>query len=279
MRFGIDAPNYGRYGDPGLLVDLACESEAAGWDGFFVWDHLHGGGRSAVADPWVVMAAIAARTDSIRFGPMVTPLARRRPSKVARETVSLDHLSNGRLVLGVGLGSQDDREFGDFGDQRSPKVRAEMLDEGLDVVTGLWSGLPFSHDGSHFTVKGTTFAPPPVQEPRIPIWVAGQWPNRPPMRRAAAWDGVFPIARGASLNSMMSPEEMAACAAFVRDHRSSPEPFDLIHAGVLTGDQAEDRRVVDEYESVGVTWWLEHISPSRLSPAQLRKLIQRGPPR
>lgn len=278
MRFGIDVPNYGKFGDPQLLADLACESEAAGWDGFFVWDHLHGGGQSLVTDPWIALAAIAARTEHIRFGPMVTPLPRRRPSKLARETVALDHLSGGRLILGVGIGSQSDREFGGFGDERDPRVRGELLDEGLAVLMGLWTGEEFSFEGSHHRVDPITFKPPPLQQPRIPIWVAGKWPNRKPMRRAVAWDGVFPIASGAGLNSMMSPEAMGEVIAYVRSQRTSDGPFDFVHGGVMTGDLDTDTAVAREYADVGVTWWLEHVYVSGASIPRLRSLIRRGPP-
>ena len=279
MRFVIDVPNYGSYGDPALLVDLGCESEEAGWDGFFVWDHLHGGGRSPVTDPWMVLAAVAVRTSRIRFGPMVTPLARRRPQKVARESVTLDHLSGGRFVLGVGLGSRNDLEFADFGDEKDPKIRGALLDEGLSVLAGLWSGEPFTFTGHHYRVNETTFRPIPVQEPRIPVWVAGKWPNRRPMRRASAWDGAFPIERDGDLSVMMSPEDMAEAITYVREHRTSSSPFDFVHAGLLTGDPVTDRRAVRQYADVGVTWWLEHVTPTRMDPTELVALIRLGPPR
>jgi alkanesulfonate monooxygenase SsuD/methylene tetrahydromethanopterin reductase-like flavin-dependent oxidoreductase (luciferase family) len=278
MHFGIDVSNYGRFGDPALLVDLAVETEEAGWDGFYIWDHLHGGGRSQTTDPWIVLAAVATATNRIRIGPMVTPLARRRPHKVARETVALDHLSRGRVVLGVGLGSRSEREFAGFGDAGDPTTRGELLDEGLRVITGLWSGEPFSFEGRHHRVEQTVFRPTPLQEPRIPIWVAGKWPNRRPMRRAARWDGAFPIDRAGDVTSMMSVEATAEAVAYVQRHRSASRPFDFVHAGLLTGDPDIDRQRVREYAEAGVTWWLEHIYPSRMTPAGLRAFIRQGPP-
>ena len=278
MRFGIDLPNYGKYGDPALLLDLAQEAEAAGWDGFFLWDHLVAGGRSAVTDPWVVLSAVAARTERILFGPMVTPLARRRMSKLARETVALDHLSGGRLILGVGLGHFDDREFAAFGDAGDRKLRGEVLDESLDVLTGLWSGEPYSYDGRHLQVQQSRFLPTPMQEPRIPIWVAGLWPNRRPMRRAAAWDGAFPIDRGGDLTKQLSPDDMADAIAYVRGLRVSDAPYDFVHAGLTSGDPGRDRALTVRYADIGVTWWLEHVFPTRMTPSQARRLIRRGPP-
>ena len=179
MNFGIDVPNHSAYSDPRLLVELACEAEAAGWDGFFIWDHLvrWNDRRIPVVDPWITLAAIAVKTERICLGPMVTPLARRRPWKLARETVTLDHLSGGRLILGIGLGSRSTAEFKAFGDEGDPKARAAMLDEGLEVLAGLWSGHAFSYSGKYYQIEETQFRPPPVQSPRIPIWVAGTWPN------------------------------------------------------------------------------------------------------
>ena len=173
VKFGIDLPNYGKFGDPALLLDLAIEAEAAGWNGFFLWDHLVSGGRSAVTDPWVVLSATAVKTERIRLGTMVTPLARRRMARLARETVAIDHLSGGRLILGVGLGHHDKKEFADFGDEGNRRTRATILDESLDVLSLLWSGEEVSFQGEFVQAQTTPFLPSPLQEPRIPIWVAG----------------------------------------------------------------------------------------------------------
>ena len=178
MRFGLIVQMTGSLGYPQPLARLAREAEAAGWDGFFIWD-VFGGDSAApapVVDPWIALAAIAATTERIRFGPMVTPLPRRRPWKLAREAASLDQLSGGRLILGVGIGTPPE-EFARFGEQVDPRIRAEMLDEGLEVLTGLWSGEPFSFQGRHYRVEEATLLPRPVQQPRIPIWVGGTWPR------------------------------------------------------------------------------------------------------
>ena len=260
------------------MVDLARETEESGWDGFFVWDHLVSGGRSPVTDPWAVLAAVAVTTSRIRFGPMITPLARRRPWKVAREAVALDQLSDGRFVLGVGLGHFSDKEFGAFGDEANPKIRGELLDESLEILAGLWSGEPFAFEGKHYQIKKNTFRPSPVQTPRIPIWVGGGWPNKRPMRRAAAWDGVFPMSAGSKLSSMMSPVSTAEVIAYVGQQRTESTPFDYIHTGQLTGDPAADAIVVQTYADVGVTWWLEQVYSSRMTLPKLRAFIRQGPP-
>jgi alkanesulfonate monooxygenase SsuD/methylene tetrahydromethanopterin reductase-like flavin-dependent oxidoreductase (luciferase family) len=193
MRQALFAPNFGTFSDPSLVADLAVRAEAAGWDGWFFWDHVvHRDGDEPTADPWVTLAAVAVKTERIRIGPMITPIPRRRPWNVARQATTLDHLSKGRLVLGVGLGTWGTPEFSGFSEEQSPVVRASMLDEGLELIEELWSGEEVNHRGTHYTVDGVKFLPVPVQKP-IPIWVAAEWPNRRPMRRAARFGGIFPI--------------------------------------------------------------------------------------
>lgn len=279
MRFALDVPNSGKYGDPSTLVDLAVTAEESGWDGFFLWDHLVSGGRSHVADTWTVLAAIAANTSRLRIGPMITPLARRRPWIVARQAATLDQLSNGRLILGVGLGQFGDKEFAAFGDEARPATRAELLDESLAIISGLWSGEPFEFHGRHHHVDTTGFRPTPVQEPRIPIWIAGRWPNKAPLRRAARWDGAFVIPDKAGLTDEMSTDATADMIDYVNARRTPGAPFDFVHAGFSTGDPTTDRAKVQEYGDVGVTWWLEHVYASRMTPARLRAFASHGPPR
>src|SRR5689334_13471095 len=179
---------------------MARDAEAAGWDGFFLWDHVILW-PTPTCDPWVALAAVALATERVRIGPLVTPLPRRRITKLARETVTLDHLSNGRLVLGVGIGLGP-WEWEYLGEETDLRTRGAMLDEGLELLTKLWSGEPVMHEGRFYTCRGdkgpndptpipTPFLPRPVQ-PRIPVWVAGTWPKKPPFRRAARWDGVVP---------------------------------------------------------------------------------------
>ncbi len=283
MQFAIDLPNYGPYSSPQLLIELACQAEAAGWDGFFVWDHLvrREDKSLPLADPWIVLAAAAAKTERIRLGPMVTPLARRRPWKVAKETTTLDHLSGGRVVLGVGLGAHSEAEFAAFGDEGSAKNRAAMLEEGLEVINGLYSGQPFTHQGQHYHLQGVQFRPRPVQSPRIPIWVAGTWPNKRPFQRAARWDGVFPLKAGGSYLEMLTPAEVQEIISYIKSQRPADDaPFDVLHAGLTPGHYPpEDAEIVVPYAQAGVTWWVERLNPVRGSLAQMRQRIEQGPPK
>jgi alkanesulfonate monooxygenase SsuD/methylene tetrahydromethanopterin reductase-like flavin-dependent oxidoreductase (luciferase family) len=277
IRFGIHIPNFGHFGEPSAVVEIAQTAERGGWDGLFIWDHIRWEhDRSPVVDPWIALAAAAQATETLRLGTMITPLARRRPWKLARETVSLDRLSGGRVIFGAGLGWGKDFEFAAFGDEADDRARAAMLDEGLAVMTGLWSGSPFSFSGEHFRAENVTFLPRPVQAPRIPIWIAGLWPNPRPFRRAARWDGVFPerLAGGT-----VSAAEVAEINAYVRSHRTSEEPFDIAVGGYSHRSIEYDKQF-GAYEDSGLTWWFERLDPSRqLSPEDTFELVASGPPR
>jgi alkanesulfonate monooxygenase SsuD/methylene tetrahydromethanopterin reductase-like flavin-dependent oxidoreductase (luciferase family) len=286
MRYGVSVPPFGPYGDPVNLAELAVRAEAAGWDGFLVWDHMvYDPSFHPICDVWVGLAAVAMRTRRLTIGTMVTPLARRRPWKVARETVSLDRLSGGRLVLGVGLGDPAQWDYGYFGEETDARVRAEHLDEALAVITGLWTGEPFRFDGRHYRIAEVTFKPTPVQRPRIPIWVGGWWPNKPPLRRAARWDGMAPVTWGAALR----PDQLAEAVAYVTHHREAETPFDVVVSG-STGPAPEDADRMTAYVEAGATWWLEDISPWRFGAdpqAQwtdrdtraIERRVAAGPPR
>jgi alkanesulfonate monooxygenase SsuD/methylene tetrahydromethanopterin reductase-like flavin-dependent oxidoreductase (luciferase family) len=275
MRYAIDVPNFGDFGNPRALADLARAAEEAGWDGFFLWDHLQTASPAPFTDPWVALAAMALCTERIRLGTMVTPLPRRRPWKLARETVSVDQLSGGRLVLGVGIGINDWREYSAFGEPADDALHGAMLDEGLAVLTGLWSGEPFSFQGQHYKARDAYFLPTPTQQPRIPIWVAGIWPNKKPFRRAARWDGVFPLLHDGPL----PPDDIRAMLAYIRQYRTSTEPFDVVAVGwaYKHGKEAGDALLAD-YTEAGVTWWLEGFNPQD-TVADVRARIQQGPPR
>ncbi|HET8630785.1 MAG TPA: LLM class flavin-dependent oxidoreductase [Thermomicrobiales bacterium] len=281
MQYGISVPNFAEYADPRTLADLARDAEAAGWDGFFLWDHIlfDTGWRLPIADPWVALAAIAASTTRVRLGPLVTPLARRRPWKVARETVTLDHLTGGRLVLGVGLGYPPDAEFGQFGEETDDKVRARKLDEGLDILTGLWSGEPFAYAGEQYRLKETVFLPRPVQRPRIPIWVGGYWPNRAPFRRAARWDGVCPGSLNTNWDEIIPLADLRA-ALYIAAYRAGAAPYDVVVGGYTPGDdRAAGAAVVAPYAEAGVTWWIENIHGLRGPFDDMRERVRQGPPR
>ncbi|MHB8645621.1 MAG: LLM class flavin-dependent oxidoreductase [Thermomicrobiales bacterium] len=276
MRYGLDVSIVGTYGDPRLLADLAAEAERAGWDGFFIWDVIFSDDPpKPVADPWIALAAIATATHRIPIGALVTPLARQNPWQVARQTLSLDHLSRGRLIFGVGLGDQA-RDFVAFGEEADPRLRADKLDEGLDVLTGLWSGESMNYQGNHFQVHDATFLPKPLQTPRIPVWVAGYWPNRRPFRRAARWDGVLP---GKMNNEELTPEELTEIIAYIGDHRDRREPFDVAVYGQTPADPDQVMQMIKPWIAAGATWWREGIEDARGSLDAMRERIRRGPPR
>jgi alkanesulfonate monooxygenase SsuD/methylene tetrahydromethanopterin reductase-like flavin-dependent oxidoreductase (luciferase family) len=274
MRFGVHLPNFGPVGDPNLLASLAAEVESSGWDGFFLWDHILGDSqwREPMVDPWIALAAVASATRWIRLGALVTAVPRRRPWHLARETTTLDHLSGGRLVVGVGLGFPASAEFEHFGEDGDPRRRASRLDEGLAILEGLWSGEPFSFDGHEYHVGETVFLPTPVQRPRPPVWVAAHWPNRAPLRRAARWDGVFPEHAG---GGRLSPSELADLLDYVRQHRETTDPFDAVIAGKSADLPDTDFAA---YAAAGATWWLESIQPKDVL-TEVRQRIAAGPQR
>lgn len=285
MRFGMNVPIFGAYADVRLLAELAVEAEEAGWDGFWIWDHLQWSGeddgepREPVVDTTVALTMIAAATSRVRIGPMVLPLARRRPWKVARELTTLDHLSGGRLTVGVGLGSPPGLEYGDFGEETDDAIRAAKLDEGLEVLTGLWRGRPYSHDGPHYRLTRAELLPRPKQS-RVPIWVGGMWPDaRAPFRRAARFDGVHPLLFSVPLADQ--PAALRDLLAYVQAHREDPSrPYDVVFGAETLGDGGSaDRDLVAEFEAAGVTWWMEPVSHWRGPLEQMRDRIRRGPPR
>jgi alkanesulfonate monooxygenase SsuD/methylene tetrahydromethanopterin reductase-like flavin-dependent oxidoreductase (luciferase family) len=273
VRYGISVPNFG---DPAHLVELGHATERAGWDGFFLWDHVlvDADHPFPIDDPWVVLGAVAQTTERVRLGTLVTPVARRRPWKLARETVTLDHLSGGRAVLGVGLGEPPDAEFGAFGEPTDGRVRAELLDEGLEVLFGLWSGERFSFKGRHLTVDGATFLPTPLQSPRIPVWVAVVWPNRGPLRRAAQCDGMAPIRLGPRGVEPVTPDDVREMLAVVREQRETDAPFDV--AVWVVSDTTAGAA---DYEAVGVTWLIESASGAPGWLDDIRGVIDAGPGR
>jgi hypothetical protein len=231
------------------MVRLAAVAEDAGWDGCFLWDHIAVADELDTADPWVLLGAMAAGTDRIRLGTMVTPLPRRRPWVVARQATTVDHLSQGRLILGVGIGSPPDAEFERFGEPTDARVRAAMLDEGLHILRGMWSGKAFAHDGDHYRVNETVFAPTPVQTPSIPIWVGATWPNPRPLRRAARFEGAFPVKMDMTEWTVAEVEELVS---IITTERGSLDGFDVVISGSF--DDARARGA--QYERAGATWFL-----------------------
>ncbi len=280
MQYAVNIPNFGDCADPAVAMSLARDAEEAGWDGFFVWDHILAdpGWEVPIADPWVILAAVATATRRIRLGPMVTPLPRRRPVKLAREATTLDHLSGGRLTLGVGLGWPSEAEFGWFGDEVDLTIRGQMLDEGLDVLMGLWSGQPFEHDGTHYQVRRAAFLPRPIQQPRIPVWVAAMRPfKEAPLRRAARWDGMI---AATDAFDPVTPDELRDAVDRCLRHRSPDGgAFDVaVSATTPVDDPARAADVVAAYETAGLTWWHEIVSPMLGSVDAMRERVLAGPP-
>jgi len=238
MKYAVSIPPFT---DSKTVVDLGREAEQAGWDGIFLWDHMQWTEGMPVHDPWVMLGALAQVTERAMLGTMITPVTRRRPTVLAKQMTSLDHLTGGRAILGVGLGEPDDLDFSDLGDESDPRVRGAMLDESLDVIDQLWRG-PTDHAGEHYSVKAD-FLPRPVQQPRPPVWVAGVVPNRKPLARARRWDGVVPIAREGDL----SPQELADYLERVPAADDQPADWDVV-APWGRGIGA------DEYADAGATW-------------------------
>jgi len=258
-RRGLFVAPFDVLADPRVVGDLAATAEAAGWQGFFVWDHLQYGDRvTAIADVWTCCAAVAMRTERLLLGPMVTPLARRRPQVLARQAASLAVLSGGRFVLGLGLGDDWVGEFSAFGDEPDPRVRGRMLDEGLEVLTGLLGGEPVDHAGEHYVAREARFDP----APGVPIWLAGRFGNRAPVRRAARHEGFFVI-------GLDGPGDLDEVTASLAEHGPGSD-FDLVVDLRPDQDPAP-------WMGRGASWVLTRIGPFDLDLAEVRRVVEAGP--
>ena len=276
MKFGF-ITSFGSVHD---YVDMARDAEQHGWDGVFVWDDIAVEPRD-VFDPWVVLGAMSMVTTRVTLGAMVFSLARRRPWKVARETLTLDNLSRGRLVLPVGLGGTWDGGYARVNtDDPDRRVRAAKLDECLDILKLAWTGVPVTYEGSHYRMHDMLFQPRPVQQPRIPIWPVGAWPYDRSLGRAAKWDGIIATDRsGGSEDRPITPEVVARISAWMKEHRRSAGPFDIIVEGVTSGtDHSADRALLEPLAEAGATWWIESRWDEHETPESLRGRIHRGPP-
>ena len=275
MKFGFIMPQ----GTTDQILEIAQEVEAAGWDGFFYWDGI-GVGDSDVFDPWTILAAVAVRTERVTLGAMIFPLSRRRPWKVAREAMTVDHLSNGRLVLPVGLGALDDGGFSRVHPETTDrKARAELLDETLEILDLAWRGEPFSYAGKHYQMEEMTFRPRPVQQPRIPVWVVGAWPRPNSMARAARWDGIIPSISADPFRAI-TPDEVRAIQEWMIAHRADGSPGEIVLEGVSPGDDPDwVTSHLQPLADAGATWWIESRWEAPNDVETLRARIRQGPPR
>jgi hypothetical protein len=272
MKYGFVLPR----GNANTAADFARAAEEAGWDGFFVWEPVWG------VDAWVSLTAAAMVTNRIRLGTMITPVSRMRPWKLASETATLDNLSGGRLILGVGLGAVD-TGFEQFGEITDRKTRAELLDEGLDILTGLWHGQPFEYHGKHYKVKPTNFILPssPVQQPRIPIWVVGAYPSKKSMGRALRYDGLLPAMLdldGKVSMQPLTPEQLTTIHDYVGKHRPDGSLYEIVVEGTTSGeDKSACTDLIHCWQKAGATWWIEALWEASTQEDVLRR-IKQGPP-
>lgn len=274
-------------GDARDAAELAEIAEEHGWDGFFVWESIWG------VDPWVMLAAAAMRTTRIRLGTMLTPLPRRRPWELASQTATLDNLSNGRVILSVGLGVTGEERFWLFEDDPGRKVRAELMDEGLDMLQLLWGEKTFTYRGKHYTSReidnpNPPLPPPPIQQPRIPIWVVGALRREKSMRRGARFDGWLPnYIPGDGEPTDFTPELLREGVDWIRQQRSaegmSMDGYDVVAEGRTPADDpAAAAATVRPWAEAGATWWLDAdwtgSNPDGPRAAAERRL-RAGPPR
>lgn len=279
MRHGLEISCGGAAVAVSTLVELGELAERADWDGVFLEDYLihYSGDEPFTYDPWLVLAAIAGRTDRVRLGTTVTALPRRRPAKLAREVLTLDHLSAGRATVAVGVGDPGDRGLAAFGEQTEVSVRAAMLDEGLDLLTGLLSGGRVSHQGTHYRADGVSLRPAPVQSPRVPVWVGGSTQAGAVRRRAARADGIVPYKLTDTDGwSDFTPDEVHDLVNALPATRADGQPFDVAVGGRRRrSDERTERAYLGELAAAGATWWLEFVPAG--DPATMRAAVARGP--
>jgi alkanesulfonate monooxygenase SsuD/methylene tetrahydromethanopterin reductase-like flavin-dependent oxidoreductase (luciferase family) len=276
MQYGFVLP----FGDARTIAEHARLAEESGWDAFFIAEAVVG------TDAWVALAAAAMLTSRIRLGTLLTPVSRRRPWKLASETVTLDQLSGGRVILSVGLGALD-TGFEAFGEVTDRKARAELLDEGLEIITRLWQGERFSYTGKHYTVKPEFWAPPrPVQQPRIPIWVVGAWPRPKSIARALRYDGIIPAGQDEQgQHRFLRPDEIRAVRAHADEQRPGLPPLDIVIEGnTPIGEPTAAAEQVRHWAAAGASWWIESPwdlpAPSEAAKQELiRERMRQGPPR
>jgi len=278
MKYGLDViiawskAGQGVKNPARFLMELGVAADEAGWDGFFLWDHVTFPWDTPLVDPFTILAAVAGRTERILLGTTVTPLPRRRPQVVALQTVTLDHLSRGRTILGVGLGEAGD--FAPFGEEHGNRLLAEKTDEALKIVMGLWTGKPFTFHGKHYTAEEVTFLPKPLQKPRIPIWIGGFSPGA--LRRAAQFDGW--VIDGPSQFGGVPLDRVAAGIEKIGEYRGGKEGFEVVWGTDIPDDEDGKARVIEETASAGVTYLRERIYGLRFSGEEAMERVRVGPP-
>ncbi|HZC73701.1 MAG TPA: LLM class flavin-dependent oxidoreductase [Jatrophihabitans sp.] len=285
MHFSVNIPNFGDFADARTVAEVASAAEAAGWDALFVWDHVvHVKEKrrgQPFGDPWMLLTAAALATSRLRLGTLVTPVARRRPEQLARQVATLDALSGGRVIFGAGLGGPIEDEFASFGDTTDSVVLAERLDEGLELLSRYWSGEMVDHDGRHYRVRQTALLPATVQRPRPPVWIAGYWPNRRPMRRAARWEGAVPLFTSARHGQAPAPDEVRDLAAYIAQQRGdrAEDAFDIVVGGVSEPSTAAAQ--LKPLQEAGATWWderQEQATSDHYRAEPVLRRVEAGPP-
>ncbi|GAA4239305.1 LLM class flavin-dependent oxidoreductase [Actinomadura meridiana] len=282
VRFSINIPNFGDFADVRTVARIASAAEDAGWDALFVWDHVVHDKieRKIFGDPWMLLTGAALATTRIKLGTLVTPVPRRRPQQLARQVATLDAVSGGRVIFGAGLGGPVADEYGAFGEPTDRVVLAERLDEGLELLARFWTGDPVTHHGTHYQVDDVALLPATVQRPRPPVWIAGFWPNRRPMRRAARWDGAVPLFGNGSHGYAPSVDEVRELVGYVRQHREGDAPFEIVVGGASPAGAAGGD-LLGPLRDAGATWWDERqrIDGDGVDSfdAVLRR-VEQGPP-
>ncbi len=279
MKFGFIIPG----GSSQQIVKLAAETEKAGWDGVFYYDDIYTDSKTEMSAAWPIMAAIAVSTKKIKFGSILTAIGRRRPWEVARESVTVDQLSNGRLILPTGLGWVGDGAYTKAGMESDRKIRAELLDEGLEIIDGLWSGKPFAYKGKHNHIKTMTFIPRPVQSPRIPIWVVGAWGKSKSVLRVLKYDGLIPVIKKPDgSHEEVRPKKIREMKEFVSTKRkirgNCRKDFDIIKDGVTPSNERKAGEIVEPFAEAGATWWTEIMWGTKKYQKVLER-VQAGPPK
>jgi alkanesulfonate monooxygenase SsuD/methylene tetrahydromethanopterin reductase-like flavin-dependent oxidoreductase (luciferase family) len=284
MRFSVTFGAVGPGRDPRGLAELARMAEDCGWDAVFLEDYLvyQGDTSQPTYDPWICLAAMASATSRIKLGTTVTPVPRRRPWKLAAEAVALDHLSGGRLILGVGIGDPGDPFLAGVGEPTDPRVLAEMLDESLEIITALWTGEPVHFEGKHYQLDGVQLTARPLQQPRIPIWVGGNLLVPAVRRRVLRWDGSTAYKGPTTAPQQITPEDVRALLAERRgsaaEEASAPSTGQGVPAGGAAGfDVKVSRGDAAAFAAAGATWWGRWIAPGPRSEAET--ILRAGPPR